>query len=203
MKTVTKSRYVRVVKETDLKSVGLRPRRVYNYNSVSFCKSMEETSSKTTQELAIEGQKYLEDTIESAFQILSSMNDELCNPNLWSNNSSTSVNVSSSSNGDATSSDATHQFETGGGALDEARLRYKSSVAALRSVLIAIPNSTKAEAYDNDPMSTDELDVEKLEERASELRKVIENKNKHLKLLIDQVRELISDISSWQSSVAV
>lgn len=30
----------------------------------------------------------------------------------------------------------------------------------------------KAKAYDNDPMSTDESDVEKLEERASELRKV-------------------------------
>ncbi|KAL8250321.1 hypothetical protein R6Q59_034014 [Mikania micrantha] len=51
---------------------------------------MEETSSttitsqKSTQELAMEGQKYLEDTIESAFQILSSMNDELCNPHLWS-----------------------------------------------------------------------------------------------------------------------
>lgn len=105
------------------------------------------SSAKSTQELAIEGQKHLEDTIESAFQILSSMNDELCNPNLWSNNnSSPSVNVGSS-NGDASSSDATHQFESGGGALDEARLRYKSSVAALRSVLIAIPNSTKVQSF--------------------------------------------------------
>ncbi|KAI3785873.1 hypothetical protein L1987_44999 [Smallanthus sonchifolius] len=51
---------------------------------------MEETSSttitsqKSTQELAMEGQKYLEDTIESVFQILTSMNDELCNPHFWS-----------------------------------------------------------------------------------------------------------------------
>ncbi|XP_076920532.1 mediator of RNA polymerase II transcription subunit 30-like [Bidens hawaiensis] len=161
---------------------------------------MEETSStsissqKSTQELAMEGQKYLEDTIESAFQILSSLNDELCNPNLWSSSSSPHPN--------ATSSDTTHQFEMGGAALDEARLRYKSSVAALRSVLAAIPNSRKAKAYDVDPMSSDDLDVEKLVEQASALRKELENKNRHLKNLIDQFRELITDIASWQSPVS-
>ncbi|KAI3759493.1 hypothetical protein L6452_07360 [Arctium lappa] len=112
------------------------------------------TNQKSTQELAMEGQKHLEDTIESAFQILSSMNDELCNPHLWSTSSPPPPNVNNSSNGhhapsngvsngDATSSDTTHHFEMGGGALDEARLRYKSSVAALRSVLTAIPNSRK------------------------------------------------------------
>lgn len=42
------------------------------------------TSPKTIQELAVEGQKHLEDTIEAAHQILSAMNDELCNPSLWS-----------------------------------------------------------------------------------------------------------------------
>ncbi|KVI06178.1 mediator of RNA polymerase II transcription subunit 30 [Cynara cardunculus var. scolymus] len=174
---------------------------------------MEETSSstitnqKSTQELAMEGQKHLEDTIESAFQILSSMNDELCNPHLWSTSSPPNVNTSNAhhapSNGDATSSDTAHHFEMGGGALDEARLRYKSSVAALRSVLTAIPNSRKAKAYDIDPISTDELDAEKLEERASTLRKDLENKNKHLKLLIDQLRELITDVSTWQSPVSI
>ncbi|KAM0033256.1 putative mediator of RNA polymerase II transcription subunit 30 [Helianthus debilis subsp. tardiflorus] len=164
---------------------------------------MEETN-KSTQELAIEGQKYLEDTIESAFQILSSMNDELCNPHFWSTSSSPpNGHHHAPNNGDATSSDTTHQSETGGGALDEARIRHRSSVAALRSVINAIPNSRKAKAYDNDPMSTDELDAEKLEERASELRKELEDKNKYLKLLIDQLRELITDISTWQSPVAV
>lgn len=179
---------------------------------------MEETSSNTitsqrsTQELAMEGQKHLEDTVESAFQILSSMNDELCNPNLWST-SSPPPNANTTNghhgpsngvtNGDATSSDAGHHFEMGGGALDEARLRYKSSVAALRSVLIAIPNSRKAKAYDIDPMLTDEMDAEKLEERASALRKELENKNKYLKILIDQLRDIITDISSWQSPVVV
>lgn len=157
----------------------------------------------------MEGQKHLEDTIESAFQILSSMNDELCNHHLWSTSSPPpNVNNSSNghhapSNGDAMSSDTTHHFEMGGGALDEARLHYKSSVAALRSVLTAIPNSRKAKAYDIDPISTDDLDAEKLEERASALRKDLENKNKHLKLLIDQLRELITDVSTWQSPVSI
>ncbi|KAJ9568216.1 hypothetical protein OSB04_004182 [Centaurea solstitialis] len=150
---------------------------------------MEETSSstiasqKSTQELAMEGQKHLEDTIESA-----------------NGHHAPSNGVS---NGDATSSDTGHHFEMGGGALDEARLRYKSSVAALRSVLTAIPNSRKAKAYDIDPMSTDNLDAEKLEERASALRKDLENKNKHLKVLIDQLRELITDVSTWQSPVPI
>lgn len=109
---------------------------------------------KTTQELAIEGQTHLEATIEAAFQILSSMNDELCNPNLWSttpssfsSNNSNNNNTSAMGNGHHlngdVSSDSGHHFEMGGGALDEARLRYKSSVAALRSVLAAIPNSQK------------------------------------------------------------
>ncbi|KAD1215669.1 hypothetical protein E3N88_21175 [Mikania micrantha] len=168
---------------------------------------MEETSSttitsqKSTQELAMEGQKHLEDTIESAFQILSSMNDELCNPHLWSASSPPVHHAPP--NGDATSSDVAHQSEMGAGALEEARLRYKNSVKALRSVIVAIPNSRKAKAYDSDPMSTDELDVEKLEEQASDLRKELESKNKYLKLLIDQLRELIADISTWQSPVAV
>lgn len=90
--------------------------------------------SKTTQELAMEGHKYLEETIEYAFQILSSMNDELCNPVLWSTSPS-----SSSSNADA-ASDAAAPTP---GALEEARYRYKNAVAALRTILTAIPNSQK------------------------------------------------------------
>nr|XP_043614941.1 mediator of RNA polymerase II transcription subunit 30 [Erigeron canadensis] len=167
-------------------------------------------SQKSTQELAIQAQIHLQDTIESAFQILSSMNDELCNPNLWSTSSlnSTSPNLTNgvaNGGGDANSSDTSnhHHFEMGGGALDEARLRYKSSISALRSVVTAIPNSRKAKAYDIDHMSTDEMDSDKLEERASALRKELENKNKHLKLLIDQLRELITDVSMWQSPVIV
>ncbi|XP_058194962.1 mediator of RNA polymerase II transcription subunit 30 [Rhododendron vialii] len=173
---------------------------------------------KTTQELAIEGQTHLEATIEAAFQILSSMNDELCNPNLWSTTPSFSPNNSNNNtsamgnghhvNGDV-SSDSGHHFEMGGGALDEARLRYKSSVAALRSVLAAIPNSQKASPYDAGSTTSssvslpDQAEIEKLEERASVLKQELANKNKHLKLLIDQLRDLITDISTWQSPCSI
>lgn len=184
---------------------------------------MEETGTslgdpKSTQELAMEGQKHLEDTIEAAFQILSSMNDELCNPSLWSTaNPSSTTNTNSStnnghhhpSNGDISSSDSGHHFEMGGGALDEARLRYKSSVASLRSVLAAIPHSRKAKAFEMDSATsssgspTAQVDVEKLEERVSTLRKELENKNKYLKDLIDELRDFITDISTWQSPCSV
>ena len=116
---------------------------------------------KSTQELAIEGQKYLEETIEYAFQILSSMNDELCNPALWSTTplSSTLANMipnapsSHFSNGilsgDVTSDNSIQHGDNivgggaTGGALEEARFRYKNSVVSLRGVLTAIPNSHK------------------------------------------------------------
>lgn len=117
----------------------------------------------------MDGQKLLEETIESAFHILSSMNDELCNPALWSTTSSASSSSLSSTsnitsiangpsqasngiaNGDAASSD-THHGESGGGsggALEEARFRYKSSVNSLRAVLAAIPNSQKVNQFQN------------------------------------------------------
>lgn len=111
---------------------------------------------KTTQELAKEGQKHLEETIEAGFQILSSMNDELCNPTLWSATTSTTsapTILNGISNGDPTS-DASHHTDMSGAlggsgitALDEARHRYKTSVAALRSMLAAIPNSQKVLYY--------------------------------------------------------
>ena len=115
------------------------------------------TSPKSTQELAMDGQKVLEETIESAFQILTSMNDELCNPSLWctSTIASTTTNGPSSQssngvvlNGDVASSDnSAHHGESGGGgsggALEEARFRYKNSVNSLRTIIAAIPNSHK------------------------------------------------------------
>lgn len=122
---------------------------------------------QTTQELAMEGIKHLEETIESAFQILYSMNDELCNPTLWSTTSSTATTTTSGLtiaspnapsshstngvvNGDASSESTNHHTDTSsgggsgsGGALEEARVRYKNSVLALRAILAAIPNSQK------------------------------------------------------------
>lgn len=118
--------------------------------------------AKSLQELAMEGQKHLEDTIEAAFQILSSMNDELCNPSLWappnpnsnllsSNHQASNLtsNGHHAANGDllpdssTSATTASSHFDIGGGALDEARLRYKSSVASLRSVVLVISNSQK------------------------------------------------------------
>lgn len=159
--------------------------------------------SKTTQELAMEGQKYLEETIENAFQILSSMNDELCNPVLWP----TSPSTATSPNADAASDNSNHHADTSaattgaGGALEEARSRYKEAVAALRNILTAIPNSQKAKSFDagSSASPVDDAEIEKLEERASSLRRELANKNLHLKTLIDQLRDLISDISTWQS----
>ncbi|CAN1837157.1 Mediator of RNA polymerase II transcription subunit 30 [Linum perenne] len=167
----------------------------------------------------MEGQKHLEDTIQSAFQILSSMNNELCNPTLWSTSTdSTAATTSAASNGPSqnggallngdSASETSLHLDGGGivpagggtcnGALDEARFKYKNSVAALRDVLAAIPNSQKAKPFESDS-AANESDSDKLEERASNLRKELSDKNRHLKVLIDQLRELIADISTWQS----
>ncbi|KAL3025433.1 hypothetical protein AAZX31_04G179300 [Glycine max] len=156
------------------------------------------SGSKTTQELAMEGQEYLEETIENAFQILSSMNDELCNPVLWSTSPSTSPNA------DATSDNSNHHADASaaaGGALEEARARYKKAVTALRTILTAIPTSQKEKTFDAGSAASpaDEAEIDKLEERASSLRRELANKNLHLKTLIDQLRDLITDISTWQS----
>ncbi|GAU26766.1 hypothetical protein TSUD_317640 [Trifolium subterraneum] len=185
-------------------------------------------TTKTTQDLAIEGLKYLEETIQYAFKILSSMNDELCNPVLWSTSPSNITSPNATSNGDATS-DSSSQHADGaassgggaGGALEEARLRYKNAVTGLRTVLTAIPNSQKlviktnladprgsnrkgqcaANTFDSGSAASpaDEAEIEKLEEQASVLKKELADKNLHIKILIDQLRELITDISTWQS----
>ncbi|XP_020212696.1 mediator of RNA polymerase II transcription subunit 30 [Cajanus cajan] len=165
---------------------------------------MMSSRSKTTQELAMEGQKYLEETIEYAFQILSSMNDELCNPVLWSTSPSATSPNAPSSNGDAASDNSNHHADSAAaaaGALEEARFRYKNAVAALRTILTAIPNSQKVKTFDAGSAAspTDEDEIEKLEERATSLRRELANKNLHLKTLIDQLRDLITDISTWQS----
>ncbi|KAF8112545.1 hypothetical protein N665_0063s0031 [Sinapis alba] len=168
----------------------------------------------TTQELAMEGEKHLEETIEAAFQIISAMNDELCNPSLWSTSA-----TASSTNGAAliSADEAPHQSESGGGggggggsgnsALDEASLRYKNSVTSLRAVLAAIPSSQKAakvsETENGLETPEEEEEIENLEEQALSLRKEIAEKNVHVKELIDKFRQLIADISTWQSPCSV
>lgn len=172
----------------------------------------------------MEGEKHLEETIEAAFQIISAMNDELCNPSLWSTSSATASSTTTGSNNgsalvsaDAAGIDgAANHSESGGGggggagggsgnsALDEASLRYKNSVTSLRAVLAAIPNSHKAKVSETEngletPEEEEEDEIEKLEEQALSLRKEIAEKNVHVKELIDKFRQLIADISTWQS----
>lgn len=105
-------------------------------------------AAKSKQELGLEGQRHLEETINAAFQILSSMNDELCNPALWSANSNGHSIAALDGTGDASVDSSSHSSEgagggSGGGALDEARLRYRSAVASLRACIAAIPSSTQ------------------------------------------------------------
>ncbi|KAM3386654.1 hypothetical protein ACQJBY_009921 [Aegilops geniculata] len=201
---------------------------------------MASVAARRRQELAAEGQRHLEETIASAFQILSSMNDELCNPALWSSSATaTAASAASqhphhqnaapppphSADSDA---DAMGGAAGGsGGSLDEARHRYKIAVAALRASIAAVSPSTQ----EMGPTESkgDQAEIERLEEHASSLRKdiirnqsvlgtrlmyvframqqgfpeEIESRNKQLKLLIDQLRDLISDISMWQSPCSV
>ncbi|KZV46338.1 mediator of RNA polymerase II transcription subunit 30 [Dorcoceras hygrometricum] len=180
---------------------------------------------KSTQELALEGRRHLEETIDAAFLILSAMNDELCNPSLWSTTNSASIphntttgvqhtngDVLSDSSSSASSSASAshshpnnHNFDNiGGGALDDARLQYKSSVASLRSVLVAISNAQKAKASETVPISSstspaDQTGIETLEEHADTLRKELASKNKYLKDMINHLRNLVADLSAWQS----
>ncbi|KAI3982562.1 hypothetical protein MKX01_031301 [Papaver californicum] len=139
-------------------------------------------NGKSLQQLAVEGQKHLEDTIEAPFQILSSMNDELCNPSLWCSTGVVSSHSSNGVNGDA--SDSLHQSELGGGALENARLRYYifewSTVGGSES-------------------GADQVEMEKLRDQVITLRNEVADKNKRVELLTDQFRELITDISIWQS----
>ncbi|XP_047067254.1 mediator of RNA polymerase II transcription subunit 30-like [Lolium rigidum] len=176
---------------------------------------MASAAARRRQELAAEGQRHLEETIAAAFQILSSMNDELCNPALWSSSATAAAATAISQqphphhgpppplhSADSEASDALGGGSGGsGGSLDEARHRYKIAVAALRASIASVSPSTQEIA--STESKGDQAEIERLEEHASSLRKEIESKNKHVKLLMDQLRDLISDISMWQSPCSV
>lgn len=103
--------------------------------------SMAMESPTTTQDMAAEGQRHLEDTIKAAFQILSSMNDELCNPTLWSTTATSPPQPTS--NGDSSAPEGAGGVAAAGGALAEAQSRYRKAVASLRAILTAIPSSPR------------------------------------------------------------
>ncbi|CAA2976965.1 Hypothetical predicted protein, partial [Olea europaea subsp. europaea] len=109
------------------------------------------TTPKTTQELTIDGQKPLEETIEAAFLILSALNDDLCNRPIPISGPPPLLSVIPPSLPllillflIAGLPPHHPNFDIGGGTLDEARLRYKAAVVALLSVLTAISNAEKA-----------------------------------------------------------
>ncbi|CAL5067384.1 unnamed protein product [Urochloa decumbens] len=179
---------------------------------------MASEAARRRQELAAEGQRHLEETIGAAFQILVSMNDELCNAGLWSSSSVSAAAAAVAAAGPHHQHSATpppppppHSADSDaadaggapgpGGSLDEARHRYKSAVAALRASIAAV--SFCAQDIGSTESESVNAEIEKLEERASALRKEIESKNKQVKLLMDQLRELITDISMWQSPCSV
>uniref|UniRef100_A0A803P897 Mediator of RNA polymerase II transcription subunit 30 n=1 Tax=Cannabis sativa TaxID=3483 RepID=A0A803P897_CANSA len=96
-----------------------------------------------------------------------------------------------------------------GGALGEAQFRYKNAVSSLRAILSSIPTSQTGRPNESGSTATgslsqaEQLEIEKLEERSSNLKKELANKNTYLKNLIDQLRNLITDISTWQSPCSV
>lgn len=173
---------------------------------------MASEAARRRQEMAVEGQRHLEETIAAAFQILVSMNDELCNAGLWS---SSSVSAAAAAAGCQHQHSATppppHSADSDaadaggapgpGGSLDEARHRYKSAVAALRASIFAV--SSCAQDIGSTESEADHAEIERLEEHASALRKEIESKNKQVKLLMDQLRDLITDVAMWQSPCSV
>ncbi|KAL5216074.1 hypothetical protein ABZP36_007475 [Zizania latifolia] len=138
------------------------------------------------QEMAADGQRHLEETIASAFQILSSMNDELCNPVLWSSSSSAAEGSggggqhhnhhhagpplpllpSTDSNASGAAGGGVGIGPGSGGSLDEARHRYKVAVAAVHASIAAVSSCPQEMGL------AEQYEVERLEEHASALRKV-------------------------------
>lgn len=102
-----------------------------------------------------------------------------------------------------TGADGLAQQEAGWAALEEARLRLRCSATSLRAVITSTFSSPQMREQE-DPLNShsdksDPAEVEKLEQRVSLLREEVKKKNKVVKVLIDQLRELINDMSMWQS----
>uniref|UniRef100_A0A804MHB9 Mediator of RNA polymerase II transcription subunit 30 n=1 Tax=Zea mays TaxID=4577 RepID=A0A804MHB9_MAIZE len=122
---------------------------------------MASEAARRRQEVAVEGQRHLEETIAAAFQILVSMNDELCNAGLWSSSSVSAAAAAAASAGSQHHQSATppppHSADSDaadaggapgpGGSLDEARHRYKSAVVALRDSISAVSSCPQKHDY--------------------------------------------------------
>lgn len=91
---------------------------------------------RSRQEIGMEGQKQLEQTVKSAILMLSTLTNEFSNPTLWPTQPmkvKSSTTDSTTDNGDEHS----YLFEMSGGAL------YKSSFASLLSLLASLPTAPK------------------------------------------------------------
>ncbi|EFJ36648.1 hypothetical protein SELMODRAFT_437764 [Selaginella moellendorffii] len=131
--------------------------------------------------MAIEGQKQLEIAVQSAHQILNSLNEVLSNPALWEGGG---------------------KEEAGWAAVDDARQKYKAATTALRGIVAAIFNHPQMMSLDVDSTvekAVDQAEIDRLQKQTVELREEIVRKNDVLKQLITQMRELVRDISMWQT----
>ena len=117
---------------------------------------MASEAARRRQELAAEGQRHLEETIAAAFQILVSMNDELCNAGVWSSSSVSAAAAAGPQHQHSATPLPPHSADPDaadaggapapGGSLDEARHRYKSAVAALRASIAAVSSCAQVRA---------------------------------------------------------
>lgn len=115
--------------------------------------------SRSTQELAVDGQKQLEAVVEAAHDILLTLNRALCSPSFWVAPSSQpalaqEINANANANANAASGGSDGGLGVGDGAaagkekgaddgeglaaLDATRVRYKNATAALRATVAAI-----------------------------------------------------------------
>ncbi|CAM6081671.1 unnamed protein product [Calypogeia fissa] len=156
-------------------------------------------SGLSLQDEAAEGQRYLEGTVEAAHEILASLDEVLGNPLLWTQPAPSSAFDASGKPGGG---GLVPQQEQGWVALETGRLRYKSTSAALRAAITSIFNHPGMRLQDVDSAKEKgpAIDLHQLELRAAQLREEAAKKNQMLKLVIDQSRELVSDISMWQNA---
>lgn len=97
-------------------------------------KEMATENQKSTKELAAEGQKHLEETVDAAFQILSAMNDELCSPALWCTTTSSSALITDSSTATAITANG-HSEGSNGDVLSDSN-NYLDMVVVLSKKLV-------------------------------------------------------------------
>lgn len=152
----------------------------------------------TVEELSIEGQRLVEATVNDAHEVLATLEEVLTRAGGWAGSGPPAPSSTSALGSDSSG----HGLEPLSGSVDAVRSRYMASSAALRAVITAITNSPQLRQgeRDNGGEKADDGDLDQLEHRAHKLREEVLRKNRALKLLIDKTRELVSDLSLWQTT---